>query len=111
MLLLESCSVSVTPPFLLSYILTLRSTVSGSKDQENYEALYTVGPILHKTKPRVATLEQTTGLITNKVHRRNFRLLINDVHKAGYNVRWKIEDFSNFGLPHKRKRLLLIAAR
>jgi DNA (cytosine-5)-methyltransferase 1 len=95
-------------PFLRTRILTFLSTNPGQNDQANYEAIYTVGPLLKKIKPRIATLEQTFGLLTIEQHRKNFRLLINDIYKAGYNVRWKIEDLSEFGLPQKRKRLLII---
>ncbi|KAI4605989.1 hypothetical protein J4E83_010255 [Alternaria metachromatica] len=86
-------------------------THDGPKDQENYEAIYTVGPILNKVKPRVATLEQTFGLATHEQHKRNFLMLLYDIGKAGYDVRYKIQDLSQFGLVQKRKRLLIIAAR
>ncbi|KAF2741138.1 S-adenosyl-L-methionine-dependent methyltransferase [Polyplosphaeria fusca] len=86
-------------------------TRAGRNDQANYEAIYTVGPILQALKPRVATLEQTYGIATHAEHKRNFRLLLSDILKAGYNVRWKIEDLSKFGVPQRRKRLLIIAAR
>ncbi|KAI4933897.1 uncharacterized protein J4E92_003566 [Alternaria infectoria] len=87
------------------------ATTDGPKDQENYEAIYTVGPILKKVKPRVATLEQTFGLATHEQHKRNFRMLLYDIGKAGYDVRYKIQDLSQYGLVQKRKRLLIIAAR
>ncbi|KAI4712674.1 hypothetical protein J4E89_002942 [Alternaria sp. Ai002NY15] len=86
-------------------------THDGPKDQENYEAIYTVGPILKEVKPRVATLEQTFGLATHEQHKRNFLMLLNDIGQAGYDVRYKIQDLSQFGLVQKRKRLLIIAAR
>ncbi|KAI4680034.1 uncharacterized protein J4E88_005925 [Alternaria novae-zelandiae] len=86
-------------------------TRDGPKDQENYEAIYTVGPILNKVKPRVATLEQTFGLATREQHKRNFLMLLYDIGKAGYDVRYKIQDLSQYGLVQKRKRLLIIAAR
>jgi DNA (cytosine-5)-methyltransferase 1 len=70
-----------------------------------------VGPILQKLKPRIATLEQTFGLLTIEQHQKMFRFLVNDMHKAGYNLRWKIENLSEFGLPQERRRLLVIAAR
>lgn len=92
--------------FLISY-----STIAGKNDQANYEAIYTVGPILKKLKPRVATLEQTFGFCTQEEHKKNFKLLLNDIGNAGYNLRYKIEDMSGFGLPQRRKRLLIIAAR
>jgi len=91
--------------------LTDISTNPGKNDQLNYEAIYTVGPILEKLKPRIATLEQTYGLLTQEQHSKNFKLLLNDIQKAGYNVRYKIQDMSEFGLPQRRKRLLVIAAR
>jgi DNA (cytosine-5)-methyltransferase 1 len=90
---------------------THHSTNDGQNDQANYEALYTVGPIIRKLKPRVATLEQTYGLLTSEKHHPNFRNLIKDIHEAGYDVRYKIQDLSELGLPQRRKRLLMIAAR
>ncbi|EUC42175.1 hypothetical protein COCMIDRAFT_39720 [Bipolaris oryzae ATCC 44560] len=86
-------------------------TQPGPNDQENYEALYTIGPILKKVKPRVATLEQTSGLLTSRAHKQNFFTLLNDIGKAGYDLRYKIQDLSEFGLVQQRKRLLIIAAR
>ncbi|EUC35618.1 hypothetical protein COCCADRAFT_3158 [Bipolaris zeicola 26-R-13] len=86
-------------------------TQPGPNDQENYEALYTVGPILKKVKPRVATLEQTSGLLTSRAHKRNFFTLLNDIGHAGYDLQYKIQDLSEFGLVQQRKRLLIIAAR
>ena len=62
-------------------------------------------------KPRVATLEQTFGLATHEQHQRNFLMLLNDIGRAGYDVRYKIQDLSQYGLVQKRKRLLIIAAR
>ncbi|KAH4037884.1 hypothetical protein HBI88_122120 [Parastagonospora nodorum] len=86
-------------------------TVNGPNDQANLEAIYTVGPILNKLKPRVATLEQTSGLSTHDQHRANFLMLFHDIGKAGYDLRWKNSDFSEYGLVQPRKRLLIIAAR
>ena len=70
-----------------------------------------MGPILKKLKPRVATLEQTFGLATYEEHKNNFFLLMNDIIEAGYNLRYKIVNMSEYGLPQQRKRLLIIAAR
>ncbi|KAH9875084.1 hypothetical protein J1614_004572 [Plenodomus biglobosus] len=86
-------------------------TVAGPNDQANYEAIYTIGPILAKVQPRVATLEQTFGLASHGQHLKNFYMLLNDIGKAGYDVRYKIQDLSKHGLVQRRKRLLIIAAR
>ncbi|KAH7398748.1 S-adenosyl-L-methionine-dependent methyltransferase [Phaeosphaeria sp. MPI-PUGE-AT-0046c] len=86
-------------------------THNGPNDQANLEAIYTVGPILQKVKPRVATLEQTFGLYTHEQHKANFYMLLHDISTAGYDLRYKIQDLSQFGLVQPRKRLLIIAAR
>ncbi|KAF2195686.1 S-adenosyl-L-methionine-dependent methyltransferase, partial [Zopfia rhizophila CBS 207.26] len=86
-------------------------TRPGKNDQENMEAIYVIGPLLSKLKPAIATMEQTTGLFTHKKHTRAFRMLLNDVMNAGYNVRYKIVNMAEYGVAQNRKRLLIIAAR
>jgi DNA (cytosine-5)-methyltransferase 1 len=110
MLLLQPSSVS-QPTNQEWATLTHGSTHEGRNDQANLEAIYTVGPILGKVKPRVATLEQTFGLSTREQHKANFQMLLHDMGKAGYDIRWKNQDLSQFGLVQQRKRLLIIAAR
>lgn len=70
-----------------------------------------MGPILKSIKPRIATLEQTFGLVTHEEHQKNFKMLLYDIGNAGYNLRYKVRDMSKLGLVQKRKRLLIIAAR
>ena len=87
------------------------STRDGTNDQENYDSIYTIGPILKIVRPRIATLEQTSGLATSQEHRGNFLMLLGDIGEAGYDIRYKIQDLSELGLAQKRRRLLIIAAR
>ncbi|USP81261.1 c-5 cytosine methyltransferase [Curvularia clavata] len=86
-------------------------THNGRNDQANYEAIFTIEEILKQVKPRVVTLEQTFGLMTHSQHRKNFLKLLNDIGRAGYNLRYKMQDLSELGLAQKRKRLIIIAAR
>ena len=92
-------------------MLTRARTREGQNDQANYEALWTVGPILELVKPRVFTIEQTYGLMTKTKHNREFRNLLNMILNAGYDVRYKLEDLSVLGVPQRRKRLLMIGAK
>lgn len=87
------------------------STTDGPNDQSNYDATFTVGPILRKIKPRVATLEQTLGIVTNKQHHKTFLTLLCEIGHAGYDLRYKRWVFSELGLAQNRKRLVVIAAR
>ncbi|KAL6162731.1 hypothetical protein ACJQWK_11648 [Exserohilum turcicum] len=86
-------------------------TTDGPNDQSNYDATFTVGPILRKIKPRVATLEQTLGIVTNKQHHKTFLTLLCEIGHAGYDLRYKRWVFSELGLAQNRKRLVVIAAR
>jgi DNA (cytosine-5)-methyltransferase 1 len=91
-------------------LLTVYSTRNGQNDQANYEVIFTVGPILKEVQPRIATLEQTFGLYTHEQHKDVFWSLLQDISEAGYDLRWKIQDLSEYGLVQQRKRLLIIAA-
>ena len=48
-----------------------------------------------------------------KKNRRFFNKVLNDVSSAGagYNLRYKVVNMLDFGLPQKRKRLVIIAAK
>ncbi|KAJ4356287.1 uncharacterized protein N0V89_004318 [Didymosphaeria variabile] len=86
-------------------------TNEGKNDQENMETLLTVGPFLKAVKPRYATLEQAPGLLKLKKHRLWFRKVINDIISMRYNVRWRVSDLSEDGLPQRRRRLVFLCAK
>lgn len=86
-------------------------TLMGKNDQENMETVLTVGPILEAVKPRYATLEQAPGLLKLKKHRLWFRKLINEIVSKQYNVRWRVTDQSEYGLPQRRRRLIFLCAK
>ncbi|KAF2199365.1 S-adenosyl-L-methionine-dependent methyltransferase, partial [Delitschia confertaspora ATCC 74209] len=86
-------------------------TRDGKKDQANYEAIYTVAPILSLLKPRIATLEETPGLLTHRQHSNIFWALLCQLNKAGYNVRYKRANLVEYGLAQPRRRLFIMAAR
>ena len=83
-----------------------RSHTSDSKDDEaNIDAIYSVGPLLEKTRPRVVTFElsvgpllkktrprvvtfeQAPGLIRTNKHRDHWYALIHQITSNGYSVR------------------------
>ncbi|CAI6339534.1 unnamed protein product [Periconia digitata] len=81
-------------------------TVDGKDDQINLETIFTVAAILKKLQPPYATAEQTDGLILERGHQKYFRILLNDIMSAGYNVRYQVIDLSTLGVPQRRRRLL-----
>jgi len=84
-------------------------TVEGKNHDKNIGALYSIGPILERCKPRIVTLEQTSGIVTHRGGG-HFRALIRQITDAGYNVRWKICNLAEYGNVQPRKRLIIIAA-
>ncbi|KIW02907.1 uncharacterized protein PV09_05955 [Verruconis gallopava] len=84
-------------------------TVEGKNDGSYIAALYCVESLLRKLKPRLFTLEQTSGLLTH--HGVIFASLVNMIVSAGYNLRWTIARFHHYGLPSTRPRLIIFAAR
>jgi DNA (cytosine-5)-methyltransferase 1 len=84
-------------------------TRDGKNDWQNIEALFTVEPFLQKTKPLLVTLEQTAGIVSR--HPAFFATLIRMLLSSGYNVRWKVVKFQEYGLASTRKRLIVYGVR
>ena len=79
-----------------------------AKDEINQAALFSVLHLVQRIKPRVATVEETEGLISR--HDQWFSVLINIFTSQGYSVRWRVVRCEQFGVPQTRKRLLIVAA-
>lgn len=98
---------------MYTWVLTLLSTVKGKHHQANLATLYTVGPAMENIKPRIITVENTSGLKNMNEHRNHFEELIKTMVNAGprYNVRYTVVNMADYGLPQERKRLLIVGAR
>ena len=83
-------------------------TVYGKDDDMNVASLFAISELLQKAKPRVVTLEQTSGLA--KRHVLFFNSVILMFTAQGFSVRWRILNFADFGLPQNRVRVFIIAS-
>jgi len=83
-------------------------TIQGKDDDMNTASLFAIFNLLQKTKPRVATLEQTSGLIRR--HPIFFNAVINMFTSRGFSVRWRVMNCADLGLPQRRMRLFIIAS-
>ncbi|KAH0538218.1 hypothetical protein FGG08_005187 [Glutinoglossum americanum] len=83
-------------------------TVAGKDDESNEASFLGIAAIIKKAKPRVVTLEQTSGLL----ERRDlwFSAMIHMIVDLGFSVRWKLLSMADYGLPQARKRLILLAS-
>ncbi len=84
------------------------------KDTANIAANMQVGNCLDKARPRIATLEQTDGLVTNGhaggKNSKHWSDMIEQFPSRGYSVAWKIINLAELGLPQSRKRVIMIAS-
>lgn len=87
-------------------------TVAGRNDDANSASLLAVYNLINTQKPRVVTLEQVWGLTKKKDNRPFFSALINQIATAGsgYNVRWSLFNFREYGLPSRRMRIIIFAS-
>ncbi|KAL8671595.1 MAG: hypothetical protein Q9168_003901 [Polycauliona sp. 1 TL-2023] len=83
------------------------------KDTLNIAASMELGRYLDMARPRVVTMEQTSGLMIEGwrggQHSQDFHRLIKQLTCRGFSVTWKILNMLEFGLPQPRKRLIVIA--
>lgn len=90
------------------------TTPNLEKDTANIAANMSIGYCLDKARPRIATLEQTSGLMSKGYvggrHNEHWSKLIEQFTSRGYSVAWKIMDLVELGLPQHRKRLIMIAS-
>lgn len=83
-------------------------TVEGKDDDQNIASLFAVSELLNQAKPRIATLEQTNGLLLR--HPLFFNKVINMFTTLGFSIRWRVINCADFGLPQRRNRVFLIAS-
>ncbi|KAL4927518.1 DNA cytosine methyltransferase [Aspergillus undulatus] len=83
-------------------------TRASANDDANSACIFSCGDLIRKAKPRVHTMEETSGLIDR--HQEYFRSVVRDFIESGYSVRWAILICKEHGVPQKRKRLVVIAS-
>ena len=83
-------------------------TVMGKDDEMNTASLFAITELLKKAKPRVVTLEQTSGLISG--HELYFNAVVQILVTLGFSIRWRVMNCADFGVPQRRLRIFMIAS-
>ncbi|ETS78461.1 hypothetical protein PFICI_10523 [Pestalotiopsis fici W106-1] len=84
-------------------------TVAGKNDEQNTAILMAAGECINKIRPRIATIEQTYGILRNQ-HMAHFHLLLNCFTTHGYSITWKYVQLNEWGVPQPRKRVIIVAS-
>lgn len=79
----------------------------GAVDDPRNDLVFDFFRFIEAMKPETVMMENVPGLATDN---RLFRF-ISDLEHIGYTVRKKVFDASDFGVPQRRKRLILLASK
>ncbi|KAK2747137.1 hypothetical protein FQN57_002394 [Myotisia sp. PD_48] len=83
-------------------------TIAAATDDANQACIFSIHQLLELIKPRIVTMEETSGLIER--HKEFLYATIHTFVELGYSVRWKVLQSEEFGVPQRRKRLIIIAS-
>lgn len=85
-------------------------TRPGPNDERNEASFLATEELIKKTRPRIVTLEETSGLTRTLDNLEWFNAMIQIFTNLGFSVRWKVFNLLEFGLPQPRRRLFLFAS-
>lgn len=77
-------------------------------DANNESCIFGTSDLLSKCKPRIATFEQTSGLVTHWPE--VFESFVNQIVSANYSLCWEVPDLAYYGAFSHRSRLIVIAS-
>jgi len=83
-------------------------TVMGKDDDMNTASLFAIMELLKTAKPRIVTLEQTSGLLRR--HELYFNAVIQIFTSLGFSIRWRLINCADYGLPQRRWRIFILAS-
>lgn len=89
-------------------VFSFAHTVDGKDDEMNTATFFAVVELVKRARPRVVTLENTSGLAV--LYPLWLNTAINFFTSLGFSIRWKILNFAEYGLAQARKRLIIIAS-
>ena len=99
-----------SPPCqFLSRMNNHTSTTLGFQNNErNRAALFCLHPLLLKDRPRIATMENTSGLYQD--HPEDMWPMLGQFTALGYSIRFGVLNMADFGVPATRKRFILVGS-
>ena len=86
---------------------------SHQKDKQNrskhkdWKLLYQFGRLVEETRPHIVSMENVPELEKEKV----FKDFVSTLEGLNYIVNYQVVNVANYGVPQRRKRLILLASR
>lgn len=98
--------LAACPPCQGFSSIRTRNGSSSNRDPRN-ALIFQVSRFAAELQPKAIMLENVPGLAQN----RQFSKFCNQLNNLGYDVTWLILDASNYGVPQRRRRLVLLASK
>lgn len=76
------------------------------KKHKDWDLLYQFARLVEEVKPQIVSMENVPELVKEQV----FKDFINILEEQNYNITYKIVNAADYGIPQRRKRLLLLAS-
>lgn len=80
---------------------------TGTADKRG-QIIYNLIDLIYENQPKVIILENVKGLITHDKGK-TFQDIINRIEEAGYEVDYKVLNSMDYGVPHMRQRVYIVA--
>ncbi len=74
---------------------------------EDQQPLRSFARLITEVKPQIISMENVRGLVKYPI----FEYFLGVLRDSGYQYDWKVIDCSDYGVPQKRQRLVLLASR
>lgn len=74
------------------------------------ELVFEIFRILKKKRPKAFILENVRGLLSNNKGE-TFKIIVCNLNKLGYNVKFQVLEAKDYGLPQIRKRLFIVGVK
>ena len=87
-----------------------RTRATGKNKAKKWDPLYHFMDLIGKTRPDIVSMENVPDLANEKKYP-VFGEFVRSLKKNGYQVAYKPVDVSKYGVPQKRRRLVLLASR
>lgn len=88
---------------------SIMGKMQGFKDMRG-TMFFEIARILDYHKPQAVLLENVKQLITHD-RKRTFSIILNELKRLGYFVKWDILNALDFGVPQKRERTIIVGFR
>jgi DNA (cytosine-5)-methyltransferase 1 len=94
-----------------SFTVLRRGSEASEKDQKRNDLIYEYLRIVKGLRPRHLAFENVPGLVEKGRWRGHFDVFSDRLEALGYAITWRIIDAAEYGVPQRRRRLLVIGSR